>query len=444
MASLQNVTGIFKNAKSRTIFLITIAIIIGGLFLAVSGLRKSASTSEGNVVLPRAPKISGAPTIIGGESSQERARLTKEADDQTVWNAAREGQSALPSSFNQPLSLEGQDINEYNQKNKTQHAAANQLDTLINQAEQREPDEQGQTTHRVPSIAEMQRLSAAEEARTDAEAAQLQAQVNSETGARVSSGDSSDNAALAGAMSSEVRQLLASWNTNQQQYTEGAATAAAAGPGTFSGATSSGAAGSKTPAGPPLFKAGDILFGVLQTEVNTDQPGPIMATIEVGPYKGAKLLGSVKKGGKWANGAILEFSTMTLPHYQNSIDVSAYAIDSDTARTAMASDVDHHYVMRYGALFASSFMAGWADAIAQSGTTTIQYPDGTQQTYHQPLDHNDKLAYALGEVGREASDEVDELFDRPTTITIYSGTGIGILYMKDVPAPSADPAATTR
>jgi intracellular multiplication protein IcmE len=47
--------------------------------------------------------------------------------------------------------------------------------------------------------------------------------------------------------------------------------------------------------GAPLIKAGTIIFGVLDTAVNSDYPDtPVLVTIVDGPYKGAKLLVSCK------------------------------------------------------------------------------------------------------------------------------------------------------
>src|SRR5205085_12065562 len=44
----------------------------------------------------------------------------------------------------------------------------------------------------------------------------------------------------------------------------------------------------------PLIKAGTILFGVLDTAVDSDYPDtPVMVTIVQGPMKGAKLLGKL-------------------------------------------------------------------------------------------------------------------------------------------------------
>ena len=175
---------------------------------------------------------------------------------------------------------------------------------------------------------------------------------------------------------------------------------------------------------------------MLQTSVNTDSPGPIMATVEVGPYKGAKLLGSLQPAGKYAKGVALKFTTMTLPQYDTSIGINAYAIDPDTAHTALASNVDHHYLLRYGTLIASSFIGGLGEATALSNSTVVNGPlGGTTQNYQLPSNFGAQALYAAGDAGKKVGDDLGDVYNRPTTITINSGTGIGILYMQDVSPP---------
>ena len=55
--------------------------------------------------------------------------------------------------------------------------------------------------------------------------------------------------------------------------------------------------------------------------------------------------------------------------FSKSLTVNTVAISEQTARTAMASSVDHHYLTKYGILFASSFMSGIGTAISQSGAS---------------------------------------------------------------------------
>ena len=64
---------------------------------------------------------------------------------------------------------------------------------------------------------------------------------------------------------------------------------------------------------------------------------------------------------------MLNFSLLSIPQIINSVSISAVAIDPYTAHTALSGDVNNHYLLRYGSLFASSFLQGYAQA-ETSGT----------------------------------------------------------------------------
>lgn len=192
--------------------------------------------------------------------------------------------------------------------------------------------------------------------------------------------------------------------------------------------------------GEVILKAGSILFAVLDTAVNSDEPGPVMATVVSGSLKGAKLLGSMTPNTT-SESIALNFTAINLPSEASSIGISAVAIDPDTARTALASDVDHHYMYRWGSLLASSFVQGYASAVASSGatSTTSQGAAGTVTTTSTPaLDPKQQLFAGIAAVGTKWSQIVGQNFQRPITITIDQGTGIGVLITSDM-TYGADP-----
>lgn len=219
----------------------------------------------------------------------------------------------------------------------------------------------------------------------------------------------------------------------------GAAAAAAAGEvGASGAATSGGAGGSAQAAGgsdqsssPPIIKAGAILYAVLDTAVNSDYPdSPVMATIVAGKYKGAKVLGkinTVQNGQR----VMLTFDKLTEASWPTGLTINAYAIDPDTARTAVATDVNNHYMLRYGSLFASSFLQGLGQAISESGTT-VSSDDGVVTSSTDDLNTEETILVALGTVGQNASGEVNKLVNTPPTVKVKAGVGIGILFMDDV------------
>jgi polyhydroxyalkanoate synthesis regulator phasin len=261
-------------------------------------------------------------------------------------------------------------------------------------------------------------------------------------------------AELAGAMSTQAQQLIASWQPQTMQHQEG--TPAQEGVdgervannnnGPNINGTGPSSPGMAAPSGPPLIKAGTILFAVLDTGVNSDYPdSPVMATIVQGPLKGAKLLGklSIASGKERVS---LNFNLMNMDSWMNARSVNAFAIDPDTARTVLASNVDYHYLKRYGALFASSFVSGYADAIMQSGSVQTTGVFGTTSTT-AALSPANKIAVGLGGIGKALSTAVAKYVDTPATVVVNSGVGLGILFMSDVskdgPPPSVESTTTT-
>ena len=74
----------------------------------------------------------------------------------------------------------------------------------------------------------------------------------------------------------------------------------------------------------------------MDTSVNSDEQGPVLATIVSGKLKGAKLIGSFSGPSQNSDKITLSFNTMTIPGGSGSISINAYAIDPNTARTALA------------------------------------------------------------------------------------------------------------
>lgn len=186
-----------------------------------------------------------------------------------------------------------------------------------------------------------------------------------------------------------------------------------------------------------LFKAGSVLFAVLDTSVNSDEPGPVLATVIEGPFRGAKLLGTMtatpQPGGLPPEKVTINFSSINIPDRPASVPISAVAIDPETARTALATDVDHHYLLRYGTLFASSFLTGYAKVITSMGTTQTTAQNGLATTTVTPqLSTRQQLFAALGQVGTAWGQATSSYFNIPPTITVEAGTGIGILFLADV------------
>lgn len=241
---------------------------------------------------------------------------------------------------------------------------------------------------------------------------------------------------MQGAIAGQANQLMGAWVSPTQQYVagtpptekgaggaggSGSAGSSGAGGGTGTGGGASGAA--------PVVKAGTIMYAVLITAVDSDEPGPVLATIVSGKFKGGRLMGGLTNQGEKV---LLSFNTLSLPDVSSTVQVNAVAIDENTARTAFSSYTDQHYWMRYGLLFASSFLQGMGQAVSQSGQQLTS--NGLQVTTTNPsLTTGQQALVALGQVGTQFSAKLGAYFNTPPTVHVYSGTPMGVLFLADVP-----------
>ncbi len=247
--------------------------------------------------------------------------------------------------------------------------------------------------------------------------------------------------AIMAAMQGQASQLVAAWQPTPMTHTG----SSEKDDNSSGNKNANGASGTTTqttttttdktaPKGPPLVKAGTIIFGVLDTTVDSDYPDtPVMATIVEGKFKNAKLMGKlvITKGVSGQQDRVsLNFNLMNSDNWDNSKSVTAYAIDPDTARTALASHVDYHYMKRFGAMMATSFLKGYADSITQAGTSTTGI-FGTS-TVHPELSPSQKIFTALGQMGQAVGKATENYVNIPPTVKVDAGVGLGILFMADV------------
>jgi intracellular multiplication protein IcmE len=244
-------------------------------------------------------------------------------------------------------------------------------------------------------------------------------------------------------MSSQASSLMSSWlpPATQQAIVTTSSTPSAASAGVAGAALNGGVGGFGMPgqSGDNIL-AGSVLFAVLDTGIDSDDPSPIMATIIQGKLKGAKLLGTFKRNNETVT---LSFTTLSHPRLNNSLSIDTVAISQDTARTAVASSVDNHYLLKYGTLFASSFLSGLGTAISQSGATvsttdssSSDSSGGLWSVTTQDLNTEQTFAVALGNVGTKMGQQLAPMFDQLVpTVKVNSGTGMGILFMKDFQLP---------
>jgi intracellular multiplication protein IcmE len=243
---------------------------------------------------------------------------------------------------------------------------------------------------------------------------------------------------ISSSMKGYASKLSKSWRVSDQEFVNdeddeegiGAGIGGAIKKATGAGGGAAGVDDAGVGQPPAMIKAGDIHFAVLQTTINTDEPGPILAKVAQGKFKGSKLIGSVTLPNNGQK-AILKFTRMSVPGLDNTITIDSVAIDLNTARTALSSRTDNHYLTRYGSLLASSFLEGFGKAIT-GVQTQISTTGGILETTSATQTAGEALYAGLGTVGERWGDAIGTYVDRQPTVHIYSGVGMGILFLQDV------------
>lgn len=179
-----------------------------------------------------------------------------------------------------------------------------------------------------------------------------------------------------------------------------------------------------------LVPAGEIVYGQMITEANSDVPGPVLALISSGPLRGSRLIGSFTVHEQ---GDMLSLNFNTVVYKGQSIGVDAVAIDPKTTLPGMATDVDHRYLKRVLLPAAAAFVEGAASAISQSGLTTVTVEGSTVAEDSRSPNSRQEIASGLEEAGEEVRELIDEEADNTKVLVrIETGTPLGILFLQPV------------
>jgi intracellular multiplication protein IcmE len=169
---------------------------------------------------------------------------------------------------------------------------------------------------------------------------------------------------------------------------------------------------------------GDVLYAITNNALNSDIPSPVLLTTVGGKLKGSKVLGNFKLTGE--NVLLSFYKLITKDGVE--IDIEAFGVDPDTSAAAVKSNVDTHFLQRWGSLMGASFIEGFGRAMGRKNTrvytqgdTVVE--DGTYKTM------KDISFEALEKVGSRAATQVERGFDRLPTVTVKAGEHVGILIL---------------
>lgn len=191
-----------------------------------------------------------------------------------------------------------------------------------------------------------------------------------------------------------------------------------------------------------IIGAGQALFSTMDTAINSDYSGPVVATVRQGKYAGAKVIGT--KALEY-DGVVLKFNVMALPNGGPAIPIQAYAINlgdiSNFGTTGLqGGSTDYHAMERYvlPAIMAFGQTYGYAASMNGTSSTTTQ-TSTTQST--TPLSSADRTLVALGGALAPLASDLTKRAARPITRKLDADTEVGILFTQDVTDKNAQAAA---
>ncbi|MDR8877256.1 TrbI/VirB10 family protein [Burkholderia multivorans] len=242
------------------------------------------------------------------------------------------------------------------------------------------------------------------------------------------------------AMSTQVNLLVKSWEpkTYQTSYAQSSSqTPTSSGNSISSGVLATGTVQSATTAASGsetekvYARAADMAYAYMEMPANSDVKNPIRGTIVSGPLKGSTFLAKIDLP-QGAEAALIHTSTISIPGEPKSLPFDAYLVDQNTMSTALASDVDHHYLSRWGSFAAATFLSGVSQAIMQAGQAqqVITTPTATVVAQN-PLSTKQILEVGAGTIGAKAADHLTGLLDKPATVKV-DAMPVGILIMSDL------------
>ena len=410
--SVENVKGLLNNKKTRVVMILTFGVVLGTIVysnMSTSNQQARPKDLAPTITTAEAPKV--VPQT-GTSTDPNYIDKIKQSNKELANNSEKTGESAVPrltqstDREKDPFDLLAKKGNVEKFVDPVVPTATPVSQKQVNQQQQQQQSYQAPVQQ--PVLQKSQSLQNAEKDMASAMAGLLNSWSPSHQEIEVEYKPKS--AGLTGVDRNETAQVVSA-SLPQTNV-----------------ATQNNSANKKV-----AIKAGSVMHAIIITSVNSDEPGPVLAQITTGPYAGGRLIGKFETP-KDSDKLVLTFSVLTMQNADKSYQLTAYAIDPETARTGVGSDVDHHYLSRYGMFTAATFLKGYGTALAQQGTTQTATtgPGGTAVTTTFPTLSNRNIAIsALGAVGTEVAGSLKDGLKRSPTVTLNSGTEVGVLVMSD-------------
>lgn len=394
-----------SNSKTRLVIIITTVVVIVTVALGFSGSKngeKKPAEAAGSASVGTAPE--NITPVPGTNDSPGYNNLQQKANDAAFKEAQEKGNSNVPVLTNDSLANKKDIFDDLNKDNRKPIEEK----PVIDSAPVQQPQQQYQAQPQQPI--------------------QQTAQASQQ-----------DRQAYRQAVQQQITQYINGWSAGQgyqefnmtgqaKQEQQGSTTNGTTASGANIQQTSYDSNSSSSSKGPAFVRAGSIVPAVMMTAINSDEPGPVLAQVVTGPLKGARLIGQMVSSDQRV---VIQFQQLSIPGASQSFNISAFAVDPDTSRTGLATDVNNHYFLRYGLGLAAAFISGYGEAVQNSGSTTTTNAFGGTTTVLGDMTHKQIAESAFGKVGQKLGSELEKETNRAPTVTVASGTSVGILFMAD-------------
>jgi type IV secretory pathway VirB10-like protein len=180
--------------------------------------------------------------------------------------------------------------------------------------------------------------------------------------------------------------------------------------------------------------AGTTIYGIIKNKINTDfKDAPVAAEVSIGKYRNATIIGKFASNDQWVTGVFIQFNKMIYKGFEFKIDAIATNADYEPS---LYDDVDNHWGMRIGGLLAGAGLGavkGAAEPYSGANKPTVIISGGGETNdLYTPPDGKQVAFSAVGGAATDISSQLQPVFtnlwNRPATVTVKAGHGIGILF----------------
>ncbi|MBI1301395.1 MAG: hypothetical protein GC137_07025 [Alphaproteobacteria bacterium] len=179
-----------------------------------------------------------------------------------------------------------------------------------------------------------------------------------------------------------------------------------------------------------IIPAGKIVYGQLLLEANSDLPTTVLAQMVSGPLRGYKVLGQftlLEDLGKMA----ITFN-LAVNDKGEQYTLNGVMLDPDTGLAALRTSINRRYFRRVVFPAAAAFVEGFAEALAETDTTTVVVEGGTTVEDGEEKEIEEEVASGVEDAAAEISSIIDEQADVPIQVIIAAGTPIAIFFTENV------------